>query len=125
MLPATLLLSLGALLPAALAGDVPVLGPCTQAHQKLQEGTFTFQTDCDAMTYCAANGTCLYRGCRTDTFPFGYLTNVTIPNKCPKGQFCPDEQDACQDLLPVGSACQFNRDGESLRSLARRVGAGS
>ena len=112
MLPSTLLFSLWALAPAVLAGDVTFLQPCEPAHQKLQEGTYQFQTDCDAMTYCATNSTCALRGCRSDTFPFGYLDNVTIPDKCPKGKFCPDEQDECQDLLSVGSACQFNRDGE-------------
>ena len=113
LLPSTLLFSLAAV--QVRAGDVPWLQPCAPAHQKLQEGTFQFQTDCDAMTYCAANSTCALRGCRNDDFPFGYLSNVTIPDKCPKGQFCPDEQDQCQNLLPVGSACQFNRDGECCR----------
>lgn len=37
-----------------------------------------------------------------------------IPDRCPKGQFCPDEEDACQALLPVGSVCQLNRDGAYL-----------
>ena len=123
MRPSTLLFSLWALAPAVLAGDVTWLQPCDRAHQKLQEGTFQFQTDCDAMTYCAANSTCALRGCRSDTFPFGYLSNVTIPDKCDKGSFCPDEQDACQKQLTVGSACQFNRDGESFsdREQARRA----
>ena len=111
VLPSTLLLSLWASVPVR-AGDVPFLGACNPAHQKLQEGTYQFQTDCDAMTYCASNSTCALRGCRSDEFPFGYSSNVTIPNKCDKGLFCPDEQDACQAVLPVGSACQFNRDGE-------------
>ena len=112
-LPSTLLFTLLAA-PAVLAGDVPWLQACNPAHQKLQEGTYQFQTDCDAMTYCAGNSTCALRGCRSDEFPFGYSSNVTIPDKCPRGSFCPDEQDSCQPLLAVGSACQFNRDGESL-----------
>ena len=110
LLPSTLLFSLAAV--QVRAGDVPWLQPCDPAHQKLQEGTFQFQTDCDNMTFCAANSTCAYRGCRSDDFPFGYLENVTIPDKCPRGTFCPDEQDQCQPLLAVGAACQFNRDGE-------------
>ena len=122
MRPSTLLFSLWALAPAVLAGDVTWLQPCDRAHQKLQEGTFQFQTDCDAMTYCAANSTCALRGCRSDTFPFGYLSNVTIPDKCDKGSFCPDEQDACQKQLTVGSACQFNRDGESLSDCVGEEG---
>ncbi|KAI0373519.1 hypothetical protein BV20DRAFT_989308 [Pilatotrama ljubarskyi] len=112
LLPSTLLFALWAGPGPALAGDVPFLQPCNRDHQKLQEGTFQFQTDCDAMTYCAENSTCALRGCRNDEFPFGYLKNVTLPPKCDKGFFCPDEQDQCQELLPVGSPCQFNRDDE-------------
>ncbi|PIL33964.1 hypothetical protein GSI_03672 [Ganoderma sinense ZZ0214-1] len=108
LLPSTLFFSLAAL--QVRAGDVHWLQPCNPAHQKLQEGTFQFQTDCDGMTYCAANSTCALRGCRSDEFPFGYSSNVTIPEKCDKGFFCPDEQDQCQRVLAVGSACQFNRD---------------
>ncbi len=29
-------------------------------------------------------------------------------------QFCPDELDDCQPKLPLGSACQLNRDGECI-----------
>ncbi|RPD78518.1 hypothetical protein L226DRAFT_457878 [Lentinus tigrinus ALCF2SS1-7] len=128
VLPLTLLYSLLAA-PAVLAGDVPWLQACNPAHQKLQEGTYQFQTDCDAMTYCASNSTCALRGCRSDDFPFGYSSNVTIPDKCPKGMFCPDEQDSCQALLSVGSACQFNRDDEcegppNFKELADTTGFG-
>ncbi|EIW62480.1 uncharacterized protein TRAVEDRAFT_113902 [Trametes versicolor FP-101664 SS1] len=120
MLPAlllspTLLLPLLAVLgPApARAGDVQFGGGCNPDHQKLQEGTFQFQTDCDAMTFCfSGNSTCAHRGCRQDEFPFGYSKTEKLPDRCPKGQFCPDEQDLCQPLLAVGSACQFNRDDE-------------
>ncbi|TBU30294.1 hypothetical protein BD311DRAFT_691476 [Dichomitus squalens] len=127
LLPSTLLFSLAAV--QIRAGDVPWLQPCDPAHQKLQEGTFQFQTDCDAMTFCASNSTCALRGCRNDDFPFGYLSNVTVPDKCPKGQFCPDEQDQCQNVLPVGSACQFNRDDEcegppNFKDLADTTGFG-
>jgi len=34
------------------------------------------------------------------------------PPLCPSGRFCPDEEDECQDLLPVGSLCQLNRDDQ-------------
>ncbi|KAF7361974.1 Smr domain-containing protein [Mycena venus] len=46
------------------------------------------------------------------SFPFGYEKGSHLPDKCPDGQFCPDEADACQDLLPVDSPCQLNRDDE-------------
>jgi len=35
-----------------------------------------------------------------------------MPDKCERGQFCPDEMDACQPLLPLGSPCQLNRDDQ-------------
>ncbi|KAG9004993.1 hypothetical protein FRB90_010630, partial [Tulasnella sp. 427] len=35
-----------------------------------------------------------------------------IPDRCAKGEFCPDEEDACQPLLAVGSLCQLNRDDQ-------------
>lgn len=119
LLSPTLLLPLLAVLglgPApAQAGDAQFGDRCNPDHQKLQEGTFQFQTDCDAMTFCfSGNSTCAHRGCRQDEFPFGYSKTAKLPDRCPKGQFCPDEQDLCQPLLAAGSACQFNRDGESL-----------
>ena len=111
LLPAALVLSFWAG-PAVRAGDAKFGQSCNRDHQKLQEGTYQFQTDCDAMTFCAENSTCAHKGCRSDEFPFGYPKNAKLPNKCPKGFFCPDEQDLCQPLIPVGSPCQFNRDGE-------------
>jgi len=35
-----------------------------------------------------------------------------LPKRCDIGEFCPDEEDACQPLLEVGSLCQLNRDGQ-------------
>lgn len=31
---------------------------------------------------------------------------------CPQGEFCPDEGDACQPVMPLGSPCQLNRDDQ-------------
>ena len=118
-LSSTLLFSLAAV--QVRAGRMHWLQPCNPAHQKLQQGTFQFQTDCDDTTYCAANSTCVRRGCRSDDYPFGYPPNVTVPPKCGKGSFCPDEESRCQKLLPVGSACQFNRDGECLLRFVQRA----
>ncbi|KAH9940416.1 uncharacterized protein BXZ73DRAFT_42631 [Epithele typhae] len=127
VLPSTLLFSLWA--PAVLAGNVTFGEACDPAHQKLQEGTFQFQTDCDSTTFCARNSTCAHRGCRVDTFPFGYDAKAVLPDKCPRGMFCPDEQDNCQGLLSVGSACQFNRDDQcdappNFKELADTTGFG-
>ncbi|KAJ7703290.1 hypothetical protein B0H17DRAFT_1042610 [Mycena rosella] len=85
---------------------------CTQADSRLQTGTFQFFDDCNSVTYCASNGTCLLKGCRRDDFPFGYAKGAHLPDKCDVGQFCPDEADACQPLLSVDSPCQLNRDDE-------------
>ncbi|KAJ7733757.1 hypothetical protein DFH07DRAFT_132432 [Mycena maculata] len=110
MLPLTLVfLSCWALVDA---GSVSKGGNCTQADSRLQIGTYQFFDDCDSVTYCASNGTCLLKGCRKDEFPFGYATGATLPPLCPSGQFCPDEADVCQAQLTVGSPCQLNRDDE-------------
>jgi len=85
---------------------------CSQSDSRLQTGTFQFFSDCNAVTYCAANNTCVLKGCRKDEFPFGYTDGAHVPDKCPRGQFCPDEADVCQAWLPVGTPCQLNRDDE-------------
>lgn len=94
-----------------IAGTVGFGGSCTTADNKYQIGTWQLSGDCDPTTFCASNSTCAHKGCRKDIFPFGYGTS-DLPELCPKGQFCPDEGDACQPVLPVGSGCQLNRDDE-------------
>ena len=109
LLPLTLVLfSWGSLVEA---GSVNYGGACNIGNQKLEEGTYQFQTDCDSVTFCNSSGLCDHRGCRKDEFPFGYSQTATLPPLCPKGQFCPDEEDQCLPLLAVGSPCQFDRDG--------------
>ena len=94
------------------AGSVNKGGTCNQANNRLETGTYQFYSDCDSVTYCASNSTCLLRGCRRDVFPFGYPQDSnSLPPLCKSGTFCPDEMDECQSLLSVGSACQLNRDG--------------
>ncbi|KAF9222537.1 hypothetical protein BS17DRAFT_783008 [Gyrodon lividus] len=85
---------------------------CSSGNNRLQIGTYQFYSDCDAQTYCSQQGICELKGCRKDQYPFGYAENATIPPRCPSGQFCPDEADACQPLLPLGSPCQLNRDDQ-------------
>lgn len=86
---------------------------CSTGANRLQVGTYQLYTQCDTVTFCNSSGLCDLKRCRRDDFPFGYPQDSdSIPPKCPRGQFCPDEEDACQPLLPVGSACQLNRDGE-------------
>lgn len=116
LLSFTLLLStLGLFIyaPSALAGGVSYDGACNVNDQRLQAGSYQFMTDCDYMTFCNSSGFCDWKSCRRDEYPFGYSSSVPLPPKCPLGSFCPDEEDACQPLLPVGSPCQFNRDGET------------
>ncbi|KZT26779.1 hypothetical protein NEOLEDRAFT_1177359 [Neolentinus lepideus HHB14362 ss-1] len=86
---------------------------CSQSDNRLQVGTYQFYSDCDTVTYCSNAGTCELKGCRRDEYPYGYAQDdPSIPKMCPTGQFCPDEEDACQDVLPVGSPCQLNRDDQ-------------
>lgn len=102
-----------ALAPSATAGSVNRDGPCSTDDSRLQAGTYQFWSDCNSQTYCAANNTCQPRGCRKDDFPFGYTQDQdNLPDKCPRGSFCPDEMDRCLLLLTVGSPCQLNRDDQ-------------
>jgi len=88
-------------------------GSCTVNNNRLQLGTYEFSTDCNALTFCnPQTSRCEKKGCRRDEFPFGYAPGVTLPDRCDVGRFCPDEQDRCQDKLPVDSDCQLNRDDE-------------
>lgn len=104
--------------PVVNAGSQTHGDPCSLGDNRLQAGTYQFYSDCSTTNYCASNSTCLPKGCRKDDFPFGYVQDSpNIPDKCARGQFCPDEMDACQDLLAVGSACQLNRDGQQFRTL--------
>jgi hypothetical protein len=95
------------------AGSVSRGGACNIANNRLQAGTYQFYSDCDSVTYCASNSTCLKRGCRKDIFPFGYVQDSdNLPPLCKQGTFCPDEMDACQPVLAVDSPCQLNRDDQ-------------
>jgi len=102
---------------------------CNQGENRLQVGTYQFWSECDSRNWCAPGGTCAPKGCRKDDFPFGYGPNDHLPDKCPKGQFCPDEEDKCQNLLTVGSPCQLNRDDQceappNFKELADDTGRG-
>ncbi|KAF9531591.1 hypothetical protein CPB83DRAFT_848424 [Crepidotus variabilis] len=97
----------------AHAGSLAMGQPCNPGNNRLQTGTFQFWSDCNSVTFCSDQGICENKGCRSDDFPFGYPKNSgDLPPKCPKGQFCPDEGSECQDILPVGSPCQLNRDDQ-------------
>jgi len=113
ILPLTLLLPLSFSHLAAAAGTGKnANGTCLQANNKLQVGTYQLTSDCADTHFCDASGTCKPKGCRHDEFPLGYAQGADLPPRCKQNQFCPDEGDQCQDLLPVGSTCQLNRDDE-------------
>lgn len=113
MLPLHTTLLLLFLTPLVVAGDVHEGGACSVNNNKLQIGTYEFSSDCDFVTYCnPKTNKCEKKGCRRSEFPLGYPTNAALPPRCEAGKFCPDEEDSCQDKLPVGSDCQLNRDDE-------------
>ncbi|OWZ51965.1 hypothetical protein C356_02159 [Cryptococcus neoformans c45] len=87
---------------------------CAQANTHLNQDNYELVTDCNPLTYCADNGTCAWKGCRKDTYPFGYndYSFDQLPPLCPTGQFCPDEGDQCLNQVLVGSSCQKDRDNE-------------
>ncbi|KAI0675798.1 hypothetical protein C8Q78DRAFT_1006622 [Trametes maxima] len=90
-------------------------GPCSTDNDRLDSTSHKFLSDCDETTFCsgAANATCQPRLCRRDEFPFGFNANVTaLPTLCQNGTFCPDEGSGCRPLLPVGGACQMDRDDQ-------------
>ncbi|KZT72128.1 hypothetical protein DAEQUDRAFT_705815, partial [Daedalea quercina L-15889] len=95
------------------AGTVSKGGDCSVSSQRLNLGTYQFYTECDMVTFCnATTSKCESKGCRKDLFPFGYAQDADFPPMCSSGKFCPDEEDQCLDVLPVGSPCQFNRDDQ-------------
>ncbi|KAH0827508.1 hypothetical protein J3R83DRAFT_4221 [Lanmaoa asiatica] len=110
ILPLTLVFSACYLL--ASAGTRTHGQSCSALESRLEIGTYQFHSDCDAQNYCSGQGICEPKGCRKDQYPFGYTQSDDLPPKCPTGQFCPDEGDACQPLLSVGSPCQLNRDDQ-------------
>ncbi|KZS92500.1 hypothetical protein SISNIDRAFT_115690 [Sistotremastrum niveocremeum HHB9708] len=97
----------------ACAGTVGQGGNCSTVHTRLNPITHALMSDCDAQTFCSPTlQQCVPRLCRRDSWPFGYPDGVTIPPLCATGNYCPDEEDACKPLIPVGSPCQMNRDDE-------------
>ena len=111
ILPPTLVLL--SLIQHGFAGMNKAGDPCSVANNRLQEGTFQFWSECTSSNYCdETENICKPKRCRRDDFPFGYEKGGHLPDKCKKGQFCPDEGTDCQDILAVGSPCQLNRDGE-------------
>lgn len=110
-LPYTFILLLLSLPPLGSTGKTSN-GTCSQAHNQLQLGTYQLQTDCADTQFCDASGACKPKGCRREEFPLGYGIDAALPPRCDRDKFCPDEGDQCQSLLPVGSMCQLNRDGE-------------
>ncbi|KAF9478630.1 hypothetical protein BDN70DRAFT_879764 [Pholiota conissans] len=131
MTPLALTFLLFAYIPQILAGSQNKGDTCDPGNNRLQAGTYQFWSDCNSVTFCNdTTHVCDLKGCRKDDFPFGYKQDdPDIPDKCPKGQFCPDEGSHCRDLIEVGQPCQFNRDDEcagppNFKDLADTTGRG-
>ncbi|KZT54232.1 hypothetical protein CALCODRAFT_421750, partial [Calocera cornea HHB12733] len=119
------LLPFALLLPRASAGSTQQGNPCNPLNTHLNPANKQLTGDCDSTAFCSSNttgyslpdgsvGVCRAKGCRRDEYPFGYDSSSYIPPRCPSGQFCPDEEDACQPLVALGAPCQLNRDDECL-----------
>ncbi|KAE8203343.1 hypothetical protein CF328_g1707 [Tilletia controversa] len=69
-------------------------------------------TDTTAGLPVPTAGVCRLKGCRRDEYPFGYkgVPSDQIPPMCGSGTYCPDEENDCQPLIPLGGFCQLNRD---------------
>ncbi|ODO03578.1 hypothetical protein L198_02426 [Cryptococcus wingfieldii CBS 7118] len=108
------LLALASLAAVASAAKSGWGEACSQANTHLDQANYQLVTDCDANTYCNSNNTCAWRGCRRNTYPYGYndYSFDQLPPLCPTGEFCPDESDHCLTQVPVGSSCQKDRDDE-------------
>lgn len=122
ILPPTLVLL--SLIQHGFAGMNKAGEPCSVANNRLQEGTFQFWSECTSSNYCdEVENICKPKRCRRDDFPFGYEKGAHLPDKCKKGQFCPDEGTDCQEVLAVGSPCQLNRDGKGTQRIPLRFSA--
>lgn len=111
----TTLFFLGCSVSTVLAGNLTKGENCSVGENRLQVGNYEFFDQCDTHTFCnSTSSTCDLKGCRKDQWPYGYNSTSTNPPPplCVSGQFCPDEQDACQPQLEVGSPCQLNRDDQ-------------
>jgi hypothetical protein len=93
-------------------GSVQEGGVCSSNNDHLDPDTLKFISDCTEQTFCSAavNGTCVWRRCRRDQFPFAFLPSEPLPPMCPFGSFCPDQGNGCQPYATFGQPCQLNRD---------------
>ena len=108
-------------LPAA-GGTVPEGGPCSSTNDHLDPNTLKFISECTDQTFCSlpVNGTCIWRRCRRDEFPFGFAQQPgdgpdppplpPLPPMCPMGSFCPDQGSGCEPWAGLGQPCQLDRD---------------
>jgi hypothetical protein len=99
---------LGVPVPVAAIGQ-----PCDIERNRLTSTTHQFLSGCERKGFCdPVERICKPKGCRSEEFPFGFRPEDTLPPFCSEGQFCPDEEDMCLPIVPVGGDCQMNRDGE-------------
>lgn len=112
-----LLLALGG---RVLGQHAEVNQTCDPTANHLDPATHKLISNCDDKTFCSSSTkTCQSKQCRTSAIPFGYGPDQPAPKLCPDGFYCPDAQDQCQPLLPLGHACELNRDGRSFIARCR------
>ncbi|KIJ60340.1 hypothetical protein HYDPIDRAFT_98869 [Hydnomerulius pinastri MD-312] len=112
MLSLVFTFELGLLLAPVLAGLAAQGSTCSANNTRLDPGTHKLHGDCGDKFFCSGtvNGTCQFKQCRRDDFPFGYDRGDPLPPLCPLGSFCPDEGSACMISQTVGQHCQLNRN---------------
>ncbi len=62
-----------------------------------------------------ATGICRPKGCRRNASTAAWV-GLTPPNQCGTGTYCPEREDACKPLVPLGANCEPYRDGERSRT---------
>lgn len=95
----------------SLADNVPLGGTCNQNFTRIDPASKKLLSDCDDNFFCDTNSTCQYRGCRRFDQDIVYQPGDLIPPFCPRGSYCPDIQDECKALIPIGESCELDRDG--------------
>lgn len=101
-------------LGCSLAENVPLGETCNQNLTRIDPTSQKLMSDCDDKFFCNANNTCQWRGCRRFDQDLTYATGEPVPPFCPKGYYCPDLQNECRPLVPLGSPCELDRDGTPL-----------
>jgi hypothetical protein len=89
---------------------------CTPAHDRLNPSTYHYESDCDALSFCSSDATCVPRQCRRPGTMPHLATSATNPPPppplCPPNTYCPDNGSTCLPQLTSGAPCEFARDDQ-------------